>query len=232
MRWPSIIKTLWGLPLVAALLFSGGESYAQPAFAIGRIHYSGGGDWYSDPSSLVNLQKYASETLGIPVARREKNVRLTDDDLYQYPYLYMTGHGTIRLSEEEAVRLREYLLAGGFLHADDNYGMDESFRRTMKQVFPDRELVELPFDHPVYHTRFDFPWGLPKIHEHDGKPAQGFAIVVDERVVVFYSYECDLVDGWEDQPVHDVPEEKRQAALKMGVNLIAYALSGKPVTLP
>ncbi len=228
----SILRRL--VPLAAVLLVSVGfrVAVAQEPFAVARVHYDGGGDWYSDPSSLVNLQRAASQALGIPMAARETTVRLTDPDLFRHPYLYMTGHGNIVFSDEEAARLRDYLLSGGFLHADDNYGMDKSFRREVHKVFPDRELVEIPFTNPIYHMVYDFPNGLPKIHYHDGLPAQGFGIVVDGRVVLFYSYQCDLGDGWEDPEVHHDPEAKRQAALHMGVNLIAYALSGKPAPLP
>lgn len=201
-------------------------------FAIGRIHYDGGGDWYGDPTSLINLQRYLQQTLGIEVSERETNVRLTDDDLFRYPYLYLTGHGNLSLTREESTRLREYLLGGGFLHVDDNYGLDESFRRELRDVFPDRELVEIPFDHPIYSMVYPFPTGLPKIHEHDGEPAQGYGILHEGRVVLFYSYQSDLGDGWEDPNVHDVPSAKRDAALRMGVNLVAYALSGQPTELP
>ncbi|MFH0881449.1 MAG: DUF4159 domain-containing protein [bacterium] len=230
-HWP-VSKRLLSLALVVFVAGGIRTTAAQDLFAIARVHYDGGGDWYSDPSSLVNLQKAAVQVLGIPMAPRETTVRLLDPDLFRHPYLYMTGHGNIRFSDEEASRLRDYLLSGGFLHADDNYGMDESFRREIRKVFPDRELVEIPFTHPIYHMVYDFPNGLPKIHYHDGLPAQGFGIVMDGRIVLFYSYQCDLGDGWEDPEVHHDPEEKRQAALHMGVNLIAYALSGKPAPLP
>ncbi len=204
---------------------------AEP-FAIARVKYSGGGDWYGDPSSLVNLQKFLRENTGLETANSEDVVSLTDEDLFAHPYLYLTGHGNLVLSPEEASRLREYLLGGGFLHIDDNYGLNESLRRELKKVFPEYSLVELPFTHPIYHIAYDFPNGLPKIHEHDGKPAQGFGIVVNGRVVLFYSYECDLGDGWEDPDVHNDPPEKHTAALKMGTNLVMYVLSGFPEKLP
>jgi len=207
------------------------HAIASP-FTIARVQYDGGGDWYCDPSSLVNLLAFLRNEIGLPTAEKEAVVRLTDDELYRYPYLYLTGHGNISLSDTEASRLRNYLLGGGFLHVDDNYGLDESFQREIRKVFPDRDLVELPFDHPIYHTAFRFPQGLPKIHEHDGKPAQGFAILDKGRVVLFYSYQCDLGDGWEDLDVHDVPPDLHRAALRMGANLILYALSGQPVQLP
>ncbi len=217
--------------IILAFLFLPSLVFAE-SFSIARVHYDGGGDWYCDPSSLVNLQGFVTESLGIETDEKEKSVRLLDEDLFRHPYLYLSGHGNIRLNNEEASNLRDYLLAGGFLHVDDNYGLDESFRRELRKVFPERELVELPFDHPIFHTIYAFPNGLPKIHEHDGDPAQGFAIIHEGRVVLFYSYQCDLGDGWEDPDVHNVPADKRRAALRMGTNLIAYSLSGQPAQLP
>jgi len=204
-------------------------SYAQDIstygkFTIARLKYDGGGDWYSDPSSLPNLLKFINENAPIDAFPEEMRVYIMDNDFFSYPYLYMTGHGNIRFSDEEVLRLRRYLQSGGFLHADDNYGMDKSFRREIKRVFPNNELIELPFNHPIFHIFYDFPEGLPKIHEHDGKPAQGLGIFYKGRLVVFYTYECDLGDGWEDPEVHHDPEEKRQAALKMGTNIIMYSL--------
>ena len=197
----------------------------QYDFAIGRVQYNGGGDWYSNPSSLPNLLKAVSERTSIRAAPREINIRITDPKLFQLPYIYINGHGNIKFSNEEVKILRQYLTTGGFLHADDNYGMDTSFRREIKRIFPDSPLIELPYDHPIYHSFYDFPDGLPKIHEHDNKPAQGFGIFIDERLVVFYTYECDLGDGWEDPVVHNDPPEKREAALKMGVNIVVYVLT-------
>lgn len=193
-------------------------------FTIARLKYDGGGDWYSDPSSLPNLLKFVSEKAPVDVHPEEVRLSVMDKELYSYPYLYLTGHGNIRFSEDEALRLRKYLQSGGFLHADDNYGMDASFRREMKRVFPNNELVELPYNHPIFHCFYDFPNGLPKIHEHDGKAPQGFCIFYKSRLVVFYSYETDLGDGWEDPDVHGDPEDKRLAALKMGTNIIIYSL--------
>lgn len=194
-------------------------------FTIARLHYGGGGDWYSDPSSLPNLLNYLQTHTAIKANDKEARVKLTDEDLYSYPYLYMTGHGNIRFEEKELIRLRTFLNRGGFLHADDNYGMDKSFRREMKRVFPNKEFVELPFDHPVFHQVFDFPKGLPKVHEHDNKPPQALALFEGDRILVLYTYECDLGDGWEDAEVHKDPESIRTAALQMGVNIIHFALT-------
>jgi len=195
---------------------------------IARLHYEGGGDWYANPSSLPNLLAVIREQTGIEVADRPAEVRPTDPDLADYPYLYMTGHGNVRFGERDLESLRAYLAAGGFLHADDNYGMDASLRRELGRLYPDRPLVEVPLDHPVYRIFHAFPDGLPKVHEHDGRPAQGLGIFVDGRLAVFYSYESDLGDGWEDPSVHGDPEPVRQAALRMGVNLFLYALSSSP----
>ncbi|MBN2600993.1 MAG: DUF4159 domain-containing protein [Candidatus Marinimicrobia bacterium] len=194
-------------------------------FFIARLKYGGGGDWYSDPSSLPNLLEFVAANTPVMVSLEEYRVSVMDKELFSYPYLYMTGHGNIRFSEEEILKLRQYFQAGGFLHADDNYGMDKSFRREMKRVFPDHEMLEIPFDHPIYHCFFDFPNGLPKIHEHDNKPPQGLGIFYNNHLVVFYSYESDLGDGWEDSDVHNDPVEKHEAALRMGANIILYSLS-------
>ena len=221
----------------AALFLSGlvvtGSAAAQgPAAAtsagarmtIGRLHYDGGGDWYANPSSLPNLLEAIRTRTRLRVAPEERVVTLRDDDLWNLPYLYMTGHGNVRWSEADLVTLRRYLRQGGFLHADDNYGMDASLRRELARLFPGEKLVEVPLDHPVYRLVYDFPKGIPKIHEHDKKPAQGFGIFLDRRLAVFYSYQTDLGDGWEDFEVHRDPPEKREAALRMGVNLFAYAV--------
>lgn len=191
---------------------------------IGRLHYDGGGDWYANPSSLPNLLSAIKSRTTLRVAMEEKVVTLSDDDLWNVPYLYMTGHGNVHWSDRDLATLRRYLQQGGFLHADDNYGMDASIRRELARLFPDHPLVEVPLGHPVYHLVYDFPKGMPKIHVHDGKPAQGFGIFLDGRLVVYYSYQSDLGDGWEDPQVHHDTPEKREAALRMGVNLFAYAV--------
>jgi hypothetical protein len=192
---------------------------------IAQVQYDGGGDWYANPSGLPNLLSFISERTGLAVSTRPARVRLTDPGLRSYPFLYLTGHGNIRLTESEVAGLRRYLDEGGFLHADDNYGLDESFRREIGRVYPDADLVAVPHDHPVYHVVYSFPRGLPKIHEHDGKPAEGLGIFRGGRLVVFYSYESDLGNGWEDPETHDTPPELREQALRMGVNLYVYALS-------
>jgi hypothetical protein len=225
------------MPRTAALLLSGlvvaGSAAAQgpaatpPAGAlmtIGRLHYDGGGDWYANPSSLPNLLDAIRSRTRLRVAREERVVTLRDDELWNLPYLYMTGHGNVRWSDQDLAILRRWLRQGGFLHADDNYGMDQSIRRELARLFPGEELVEVSLDHPVYNLVYAFPKGIPKIHEHDKKPAQGFGIFLDGRLAVFYSYQTDLGDGWEDPEVHRDPPEKREAALRMGVNLFAYAV--------
>ena len=219
-----------GHGICLALLLGASAATAQvPApmagtMAIGRLHYDGGGDWYANPSALPNLLQAIARRTGLRVNEREKVVRLVDDEIWNVAYIHLTGHGNIHFSDQEATVLRRWLLAGGFLHASDNFGLDESFRREMGRLFPDHPLEEVPLTHPVYHLVYDFPQGLPKIHEHDGKPAQGFGIFLDGRLAVFYDYQCDLGDGWEDPEVHRDPPEKHEAALRMGVNLFAYAV--------
>ncbi len=194
-------------------------------FTIARLQYSGGGDWYSDPSSLPNLLQYLKRTTPISVADKEVRIKLIDEELFSYPYLYLTGHGNIRFSEKEMIRMRTFLERGGFLHADDNYGMDTSFRREIKRLYPNKEWVELPHSHPIFHQIFEFPNGLPKVHEHNNKPPQALALFEGKRVIILYTYECDLGDGWEDAEVHHDPESIRTSALKMGVNIIQFALT-------
>ena len=213
----TLFLALW--PVIPAL--SAQNSWAP---TICRVKYSGGGDWYSDPSSLPNLLKFINENTNVELSTVEARISLEDNEIFNYPYLYLTGHGNVRFSENEIENLRLHLHSGGFLHADDNYGLDKSFRREMKRVFPKKEWVELPFDHLLYHTYFDFSGGLPKIHEHDNKPPQGLGLFDGERLIVFYSYEADLGDGWEDASIHNDPEGKRLSALKMGANIFIYSL--------
>lgn len=209
------------------LLFLGGfnASFAQGLVKIAKLKYNGGGDWYANKTALPNLIKFSNQELGTSIAPDEDIVETESKDIFLYPYVYMTGHGNVVFSENEAANLRKYLLGGGFLHIDDNYGLDKFIRIELKKVFPELELVELPFDHPIYHQKFNFPRGLPKIHEHDAKPPQGFGLIHEGRLMVFYTYETDLGNGWEDQRIHNDPEEKRQQALRMGANILSYCFT-------
>ncbi len=198
----------------------------QYNYEVAQLKYSGGGDYYANPSSLKNLIQFCNQQLRTSINPEYDYVEAGNQDLYRYPYIYMTGHGNVVFSSDEADNLRTYLLAGGFLHIDDNYGMDAFIRTEIKKIFPEKEWVELPFEHPIYHQQFDFTDGLPKIHNHDGKPAQGFAILDGKRVMVYYTYQSDLGDGWEDPEVHNNPPEVRIKALKMGANILQYALFG------
>jgi hypothetical protein len=211
------------LILGCCLLWASGN--AQNQLKIAKLKYNGGGDWYANKTALPNLIKFCNQELGTNLQLEEDVVEVGSRDLFLYPYVYMTGHGNVVFSEAEAANLRKYLIGGGFLHIDDNYGLDKFIRIELKKVFPELELVELPFNHPIYHQKFDFPQGLPKIHEHDGKPPQGFGLIYEGRLIAFYSYECDLGNGWEDVRIHNDPEEKRQQALRMGANLIAYCFT-------
>jgi len=200
-------------------------SFAQDfSFKIGKLKYDGGGDWYANPTSLSNLFRFVRQNTTARISLSEEITDLKSSQLFQYPMLYMTGHGNVVFSEEEVTNLRKYLLSGGFLHIDDNYGLDPYIRREMKKVFPDQAFVELPFSHEIYHKHYSFPKGLPKIHEHDNKPAQGFGLFHEGRLICFYTYECDLGDGWEDKSVHNNPEDIRQRSLQMGTNIILWAI--------
>lgn len=192
---------------------------------IAKLKYNGGGDWYANKTALPNLIKFCNESINTQLAPEEEVVEVGSPELFLYPYIYMTGHGNVVFSDEEAENLRKYLISGGFLHIDDNYGLDEFVRIEMKKVFPELEFVELPEDHSIYNQKFNFPKGLPKIHEHDGKASQGFGLIYEGRLVCFYTYESDLGNGWEDQRIHNDPEEVRQQALKMGANIIAFAFT-------
>ena len=209
----------------AFFLFSIGAS-AQ-SFQIALLKYQGGGDWYANPTSLPNLIEFCNEEIGSHINPEPATVEVGSPDIFNYPFLHMTGHGNVVFSIHDADNLRAYLLSGGFLHIDDNYGMDPFIRSELKKVFPELDLVELPFSHPVYHQFYNFPKGLPKVHEHDNKAPQGFGLVFNGRLVVFYSYESDLGDGWEDAEVHKDSEEVRTKALEMGANLISYVFTLK-----
>ncbi len=192
---------------------------------IAKLKYNGGGDWYANKTALPNLIAFCNTNLKTGLASEEEVVEVGSPELFLYPYVYMTGHGNVVFSDEEAENLRNYLLAGGFLHIDDNYGMDEFVRLEMKKVFPELEFVDLPPDHPIYQQKFTFKKGIPKIHEHDGQAPQGLGLLYKGRLVCFYSYETDLGNGWEDQRIHNDPEEKRQQALQMGANIVTYAFT-------
>jgi len=202
-----------------------GPSQNPSAFTIARLKYGGGGDWYWGSSAIPNMLKFLKENTNIPVSEEEVRVSVMDENLFSYPFLFLTGHGNIKFSDQELERLRSYFSHGGFLFANDSYGLKEAFFREMKRLFPDEDLMELPFSHGIYHCFYQFPNGLPKIHKHDGKPPQGFGIFHQGRLVVFFVYESDIGDGWEDPQVHNDPPEKREAALKMGVNIVTWALS-------
>ncbi|MGM0567065.1 MAG: DUF4159 domain-containing protein [Bacteroidota bacterium] len=194
---------------------------------IGLMKYDGGGDWYADPTALPNLIAFCNDELNMNLHPDYDAVEPSSKDIFNYPFLHLTGHGNVYFSEYEAENIRNYLLSGGFLHIDDNYGLDKHIRREMKKVFPDKEFVELPHDHAIYNQQYAFEQGLPKIHEHDGKPPQGFGIIHEGRLVAFYTYETDLSDGWEDPSVHNNPPEKRQTALQMGANIIQYVFMNR-----
>ena len=189
---------------------------------IALLKYSGGGDWYANPTSLPNLVKFCNKNLHTEISSDVPAINIGSIELFNYPLVHITGHGNIILSPEEAENLRKYLISGGFLHISDNYGMDEYIRREMKKVFPGLDFVELSNSHPIYHQKYDFNNGLPKIHEHDDRDPQGFGLIYEGRLICFYDYECDLGDGWEDPDVHNDSEEKRQEALKMGANIVQF----------
>jgi hypothetical protein len=209
--------------LVILCLF--GFANAQAQLKIAKLKYGGGGDWYANKTALPNLIRFFNQNLKGHIHAEEDIVEVGDRKIFQYPYVYMTGHGNVVFSSRDVENLRTYLLSGGFLHIDDNYGMSEFVRREMKKVFPEQNFVELPFSHPIYHQRYAFPGGIPKIHEHDNKPPQGLGLFHEGRLVCYFSYETDLGNGWEDRSVHNDPEEVRQMALKMGANILQFAFS-------
>jgi hypothetical protein len=192
---------------------------------IAKLKYDGGGDWYGNRTALPNLAKFCNENLKTSINPQDEVVEAGSTEIFNYPYVYMTGHGNVLFNSKDAANIRKYLLAGGFLHIDDNYGLDKYIRLEMKKIFPELDFVELPFNHPIYNQRYTFPKGLPKIHEHDGKPAQGFGLIYKGRLVCFYDYECDLGNGWEDAGIYDDSQEKRTQALQMGANILQYCFS-------
>ena len=207
------------------LIFSGTVNIQAQSLKIGKLQYSGGGDWYANKTALPNLIEFCNQELNTSIEEEEDIVDVGSPELFLFPYVYMTGHGNVIFSDSDSENLRNYLLAGGFLHIDDNYGLDQFIRLEMKKVFPELDFVEVPFNHPIYHQKYDFDNGLPKIHEHDGKPAQGFGMFYEGRLLCFYSYESDLGNGWEDQSIYNDPQDLRIKALKMGANIISYCFS-------
>lgn len=192
---------------------------------IAVMKYKGGGDWYSNPTALPNLIRFCNANINTAIALKAETVTPGSPELFNYPYVYLTGHGNVFFSDEDARNLREYLLSGGFLHVDDNYGLEPYFKKAIKKVFPDKTLEPLPADHPIFRKAFDFPKGLPKIHVHDGKPPQLFGITHENRLILIFSYESDLGNGWEDPAVHNDPEQVRKKALMMGANIINYVFT-------
>lgn len=217
--------------LIIAILFllvcQNNSTQAQNSkFKIARLKYSGGGDWYNDPSAEVNMMNFLKKNTVIDIDEPKFHTAdVASDELFDYPFVLLTGHGNIEFSENEIKRLRKYIENGGFIYADDDYGMDESFRREMKKLFPKEELKELPFNHKIYSAHYSFPKGLPKIHEHDSKPPQGFGIWYQGRLCVYYTYETNISDGWADPREHDDPQDKREESFRMGTNIIVYVLS-------
>jgi hypothetical protein len=208
------MKKLWLL-----LLLAGSLSQAQE---IALLKYNGGGDWYANPTSLPNLIKFSNQNINTKIKSKPGTVEPASPDLFGYPFVHMTGHGNVVFNDAEVINLRNYLTSGGFLHIDDNYGMDEFIRKEIKKIFPNNDLIELPANHPIFQKPFSFPAGIPKIHEHEGKRAQAFGIFVENRLVLLYTFETDLGDGWEDPDVHNDPQEVRLKALKMGANILNY----------
>lgn len=211
--------------ITVSILFLGFKPLQSYEFAV--LKYNGGGDWYANPSSVPNLIRFCNQNLATTINEQVKTVEVGSLELFNYPFIHMTGHGNVVFSPSDAQNLRKYLLAGGFLHISDNYGLDKFIRTEMKKVFPELEFVELPFNHKIYHQKYSFKNGLPKIHEHDNKPAQGFGLEFEGRLVCFYDYECDLGNGWEDAEVHNDSEEIRTKALQMGANIVQFVLMGQ-----
>ncbi|OJJ22412.1 hypothetical protein BKI52_06945 [marine bacterium AO1-C] len=212
------------LTFLLVLSFSWAKAQ-KPTYKIAKLKYNGGGDWYSNKTALPNLIKFCNRNLNMNIAYEDDVVEVGSPEIFAYPFLHMTGHGNVLFSSTEAENLRKYLISGGFLHIDDNYGLDKFVRSEMKKVFPELDFVELPFNHPIYNQKYKFPSGLPKIHEHDGKPAQGFGIIYEGRLVCFYTFETDLGDGWEDPAIHNDPPELREKALRMGANIVMFAFT-------
>lgn len=201
------------------------NGFSQSTYQIALLKYNGGGDWYANPTSLTNLIDFCNKNLKTSINKEYATVDAGSAEIFDYPFVHLTGHGNVIFNDQEALNIRNYLIAGGFIHISDNYGIDQYIRPQMKKVFPELEFVELPFDYPIFHQKYDFPKGLPKIHEHDGKPPQGFGLLWEGRLVCFYDFESDLGDGWEDPDVHKDSPEKRLKALQMGANLVQYVFT-------
>lgn len=218
---------LFYILLAISLIIASGFKYMPPyAYQIAVLKYNGGGDWYANlETSVPNLIKFCNENLKTNINPEQATVDAGSEEIFNYPFVHMTGHGNVIFSNQEAENLRKYLSGGGFLHVSDNYGMDKFVRTQLKKVFPELDLVELPFSHPIYHQKYDFPNGLPKVHEHDNKPPQGYGLIYKGKLICFYDFECDLGDGWESAEIHNDSEEARQKALKMGANIISYAFT-------
>ena len=213
-----------GLYIIILFLITA-SCLAQSSVQIALLKYAGGGDWYANPTSLPNLVKFCNENIGTDIDPVIATIDVGNPEIFNYPFVHMTGHGNVVFSNQDIKNLRDYLIGGGFLHISDNYGLDPFIRREMKRIFPEADFIELPFDHPIYHQKYNFEQGLYKIHEHDDKPVQGFGIFYEGRLICFYDFECDLGDGWEDQEVHNDSEATRAKALKMGANIIQYVFT-------
>jgi len=220
-----ILEMKWWICIIGFLLVATAWSPIEEKTEMALLKYSGGGDWYSNPTSLSNLARFCNDQLGTNIDTRYATVEVGNAEIFNYPFIHMTGHGNVVFSDAEAENLRLYLMAGGFLHIDDNYGMDIYVRPALKKVFPELDFVELPFEHDIYNQKFNFKNGPPKIHKHDELPAQGFGLLWEGRLICYYSFESDLGDGWEDEEVHNDPIDKRLAALQMGANIVQYAFS-------
>jgi len=211
--------------LILSVAFAEQMQISPDAVELVRLKFGGGSDWYNGPTELPNLAEFVRLNTGINAFSTGRFVEPLDEELFSYPFMFMVGHGNCFFSEREASRMRQYLESGGFLLVNDDYGLDAAFRRELKKIFPDKELIELPFDNEIYHCFYDFPNGLPKVHEHDGKPAKGFGIFIEGRLALFYVYESDIADGWDDPDVHGDPPDKRETSFRMGTNILVYALT-------
>lgn len=224
MKTSSVLLPLVLLAILAGLSFSPARETAK--IQLGLLKYNGGGDWYANPTAVPNLVRFCNAQLGMSINPDVPVVEVGSPELFNYPWAHMTGHGNVVFNQQEAENLRTYLIAGGFLHISDNYGMDPFIRPMLQRVFPELELLELPFAHPIYHQKFDFPRGVPKVHAHDDLPSRGYGLIWEGRLVLFYDFESDLGDGWEDPDVHGDSEETRLKALRMGANIVSYAFGG------